>query len=59
VELQGWPRDALILVLYRGTDFFVPHGSTELRPGDRLIVLANRATIERLHDIVDPVPSVE
>lgn len=59
VELQGWPRDALILVLYRGADFFVPHGSTELRPGDRLIVLANRTTIERLHDIVDPAPSAE
>jgi cell volume regulation protein A len=59
VELQDWPRDALILVLYRGTEFFVPHGATELRPGDRLIVLANRSTIERLHAIVDPAPSVE
>jgi len=40
-------------------DFFVPHGSTELRSGDRLIVLANRATIQGLHDLIDPAPSTE
>ncbi|HSP16031.1 MAG TPA: TrkA C-terminal domain-containing protein [Thermoanaerobaculia bacterium] len=48
VELDDWPRDALILVLYRGDEFFVPNGGTRLEAGDRLIVLANKATVDDL-----------
>lgn len=47
VEL-GWPREALILVLYRGDEFFVPNGATPLHAGDRLIVLVSRETVQLL-----------
>jgi potassium/hydrogen antiporter len=48
VEVNAWPRDALILVLYRGDEFFVPNGGTRLQAGDRLIVLANQSTVDDL-----------
>lgn len=51
VEL-GWPRETLILVLYRGNEFFVPNGATVLQPGDRLIVLTSKATVDTLKEAV-------
>jgi cell volume regulation protein A len=48
VELPQWPREALILVLYRGNEFFVPNGSTGLESGDRLIVLANKSCLDAI-----------
>ena len=45
VELD-WPREALILVIYRGLEFFVPNGATELHAGDRLIVLTPKTSVE-------------
>jgi Trk K+ transport system NAD-binding subunit len=47
VELD-WPRETLILVVYRGTDFFVPNGATEIKPDDRLIVLTSKESLESL-----------
>jgi potassium/hydrogen antiporter len=47
VELN-WPRETLILVVYRGNDFFVPNGATELKPNDRLIVLTSKETVEQV-----------
>lgn len=47
VELH-WPRETLILVLYRGNEFFVPNGATVLASGDRLVVLTSKATLEHL-----------
>jgi cell volume regulation protein A len=43
-----WPRETLILVLYRGDEFFVPNGATVLAARDRLIVLTSKATVENL-----------
>lgn len=53
VELRNWPREALILVLYRGNEFFVPDGSTDLRADDRLVVLTSKATVDAIHAMVD------
>ncbi|MEO8217221.1 MAG: potassium/proton antiporter [Acidobacteriota bacterium] len=52
VDLGRWPREALILVLYRGDECFVPTGSTRLLPGDRLIVLTSRQSVDLLRDLV-------
>lgn len=51
VELQ-WPRETLILVVYRGNEFFVPNGATALASGDRLIVLTTNAAVETLKESV-------
>jgi len=48
-----WPRDALILVLYRGDDFSVPNGATEIAAGDRLIVLAPKSAEAMLRASVE------
>ncbi len=53
VELKGWPREALILVLYRGDEFFVPDGSTRLMPSDRLIVLTSKSSLEAIRKSVE------
>ena len=52
-----WPREALILVLYRGDEFQVPDGATEIAAGDRLIVLAPKTTEEALRDAVTASPA--
>jgi potassium/hydrogen antiporter len=52
VELN-WPRETLILVLYRGNEFFVPNGATVLVQGDRLVVLASKATLDALRASVE------
>lgn len=51
VEL-GWPRETLILIVYRGTEFFVPNGATQIFAGDRLIVLTSKATVDDLRQCV-------
>jgi cell volume regulation protein A len=51
VELQ-WPRETLILVVYRGNEFFVPNGATALSAGDRLIVLTSNAAVDALRQSV-------
>lgn len=53
VELQDWPREALILVLYRGSEFFVPSGSTEVKAGDRLIVLTSKSTLDQIRAVAE------
>lgn len=46
------PKGALVLLVRRGADFVVPHGDTELLPGDSLMVMGNdealRLTAARL-----------
>lgn len=53
VDLDGWPRDALILVLYRGKDFFVPNGGTALNAHDRLIVLTSKDTVDGMRALIE------
>ncbi len=48
-----WPREALILVIYRGKDFFVPNGATELAAGDRLIVLTPKTAVDALRRLIE------
>ncbi len=52
VELD-WPRESLILVVYRGSDFFVPSGATELACDDRLIVLTSKDSVDTLRESVE------
>ena len=51
VELK-WPRETLILVVYRGIEFFVPNGATVLKSGDSLIVLTTKETVDGLRSAV-------
>jgi cell volume regulation protein A len=53
VELEKWPREALILVLYRGNEFFVPNGGTTLQKNDRLIVLTSKSTVDTVHELIE------
>ena len=52
VDLPEWPRDALVLVLYRGNEFFVPNGGTELHPDDRLIILTKRDNVDLVRTLM-------
>lgn len=40
--------DVIFVRIYRGSDFIVPHGETELREGDRLIVSGSKEYVEEL-----------
>jgi cell volume regulation protein A len=52
VELP-WPRDALIVVIYRGNEFFAPNGATVIEAADRLVVLTSKASAEAVRDAVE------
>ncbi len=34
-----WPHDSLIASLRRGSQVFIPHGETVIKPGDVLVVV--------------------
>jgi potassium/hydrogen antiporter len=51
VRELGLPRSALIAVVARHGDTIPPRGSTMIEPGDRLFVLAPRATRAELEDV--------
>jgi cell volume regulation protein A len=51
VRELGLPRSALIAVVARHGDTIPPRGTTVIEPGDRLFVLAPRATRAALEDV--------
>ena len=51
VRELGLPRSAIVAVVVRGEDSIPPRGSTLVRPGDRLFVLAPRAMRKDVDDV--------
>jgi cell volume regulation protein A len=51
VREVGLPRAAIIAVVVRGDDSIPPRGSTVIRPGDRLYVLAPRSLRPAVEDV--------
>jgi cell volume regulation protein A len=51
VRELGLPRSALVAVVARGDETIAPRGSTVLRAGDRLFVLAPRSMRPELEDV--------
>lgn len=43
-------KGLLILRIYRGESFLIPHGNTEILLGDRLLVSGEKDAVERLRD---------
>ncbi len=52
VEL-GLPEGALLVLLSRDDEFVVPQGSTLLRPGDKVLVLADPDSLRRTRQLVE------
>lgn len=48
IVFAGLPEDTLILLVYRGNEFFVPNGRTVVEGGDRLIVLTSKESVEKV-----------
>jgi cell volume regulation protein A len=46
------PDGALIALIQRDDEFLVPGGGTEIRAGDRLLVLADKETFEKVRSII-------
>lgn len=51
VRELGLPRSALVAVVARGEETIPPRGSTVIRPGDRLFVLAPRSMRPEVEDV--------
>lgn len=47
------PRGLLILRIYRGDSFLIPHGNTEIRRGDRLLVSGPPEQVEDFRRSID------
>ncbi|MDR1810257.1 MAG: potassium/proton antiporter [Prevotella sp.] len=44
------PAEALVVMVKRGDDYFIPKGKTEMRQGDKLLIIAdNKKTLERTY----------
>jgi potassium/hydrogen antiporter len=52
VEL-GLPKGTLLVLLSRDGEFVVPQGSTELLPGDRVLVLADPESLQQTKALVE------
>jgi potassium/hydrogen antiporter len=51
VREVGLPRSAIIAVVVRGDDSIPPRGSTIIKPGDHLYVLAPHAMRPAIEDV--------
>ncbi len=51
VRELGLPRSALVAVVARGEETIPPRGSTRIKPGDRLFVLAPRSLRPEVEDV--------
>lgn len=49
----GLPDGALIVLIKRDDEFFVPGGGTVLREGDNLLVLADKDTFRKVSSIIE------
>jgi cell volume regulation protein A len=49
----GLPQGALLVLLSRDDEFVVPQGATLLRPGDKVLVLADSESLRRTKQIVE------
>lgn len=47
------PEGALIVLIGRGNEFFVPGGGTVIEPGDRLLLLADRDALATVRSLVE------
>jgi cell volume regulation protein A len=60
VEL-GLPRGALVVLIRRHDDVFVPGGATRIESDDRLLVLAQPDALQRIRELVSeprsPMPA--
>jgi Trk K+ transport system NAD-binding subunit len=45
-------KGTLIVTIQRAGEFVVPHGQTQLQAGDRLLVVADEAGIQRIASAV-------
>ncbi len=52
------PREAHIMLVSRKSEHLVPRGSTTLRAGDVLSVLADTASLAKIRAVMNPVPTV-
>jgi trk system potassium uptake protein TrkA len=41
----SFPKEALILCIFRGDEVFIPSGETSIEPGDRVLILSTSAVI--------------
>ncbi|MDP4222844.1 MAG: potassium/proton antiporter [Bacteroidota bacterium] len=50
----GFPRAALIAIIKRNGVFITPNGTTVIKPGDKLVVIAeNSESLSRVHKVLD------
>ena len=53
----GFPKGALIALIYREEKYFVPNGGTLLVGGDILLVIANKEDLQTLKSILNDLPT--
>jgi cell volume regulation protein A len=58
VEL-GLPPNTLIMLINRKNEFIVPAGGTIIEPGDRMLLLADKNTLEQVSSILKSDKSKE
>ncbi len=51
VKDMAIPGDALMIAIYRGDSFIVPHGNTVMFPGDQIMFFAEQKDHSALNDL--------
>lgn len=50
---MDFPEGALIILINRGEEFFVPGGSTVVNAGDMLMMMVSKENIDRVRSLVE------
>ena len=48
----GLPKNSLIGTIIRGTEVIVPHGSSEVLAGDRVVVFTNTGSVPKVQRLL-------
>lgn len=48
-----FPKDSLVLLVYRDHEFFLPNGRTALQPDDKLIILTSKQSVDAVRSRVE------
>jgi trk system potassium uptake protein TrkA len=46
-----FPRGSIVGAIERGDDFIIPDGRTEIMPGDRVVVFAQKGVIPKIENL--------
>ncbi len=52
LKVAGFPKNSLVSTIIRGNDVIIPHGDSEVRPNDRVVVFSHIEAISQVNELL-------